>query len=172
MAWSSLAANQMVSYTDAQGGGFTLNSGQSSTTSNQCMTKSDALTKYYLDSTLMSGYSNNQLVPKSAWAGGPTFQWFLVEETVTAGLFSIKKNGTTVASSTGPSGSGSIPVSNGDVIYIQLNLPPKEPGAVAELRLDKNGVEIDSNSSTSGFASLTVTIASSGAYELNALLYI
>jgi hypothetical protein len=67
MAWGSLASNQMVSYTDAQGGGFTLNSGQSSVTSNQCMTKNDALTKYALDSSYMSAYASNQLVPKSTW---------------------------------------------------------------------------------------------------------
>lgn len=50
MSWAGLASNQMVSYTDAQGGGFTLQPGQSSVTSNQCMTKNDALTKYVLDS--------------------------------------------------------------------------------------------------------------------------
>ena len=171
MAWSSLAANQMVSYTDAQGGGFTLNSGQSSTTSNQCMTKSDALTKYYLDSTLMSGYSSNQLVPKSAWVGGPTFAWFLAEETVTAGMFTIKKNGTTVVSTT-TGGSGGIVVANGDVIYAQLNVPPKEPGAIASITLDRNGTEVENNSSSDGFASITHTIASSGTYTLDALLYI
>jgi hypothetical protein len=70
MAWSDLASNQMVSYTDAQGGGFTLQSGQSPVTSNQCMTKNDALTKYVLDSSYMSGYASNQLVPKSTWVSG------------------------------------------------------------------------------------------------------
>lgn len=70
MSWASLASNQMVSYTDAQGGGFTLQSGQSSVTSNQCMTKNDALTKYVLDSSYMDSYSSNQLVPKSQWVSG------------------------------------------------------------------------------------------------------
>lgn len=70
MAWSSLSSNQMVSYTDAQGGGFTLNSGQSHVTSNQCMTKDQALAKYNLSSSSMSAYSSNQLVPKSAWVSG------------------------------------------------------------------------------------------------------
>jgi hypothetical protein len=69
MAWGDLASNQMVSYTDAQGGGFTLQSGQSSVTSNQCMTKAEALAKYVLNSTSMDSYSSNQLVPKSAWVG-------------------------------------------------------------------------------------------------------
>ncbi len=67
MAWGNLADNQMVSYTDAQGGGFILNSGQTAVTSNQCMTKNDALTKYNLNPTNMSSYGDLQLVPKSAW---------------------------------------------------------------------------------------------------------
>lgn len=70
MAWSSLASNQMVSFTDAQGGGFTLQSGQSPVTSNQCMTKNDALTKYVLNSSYMASYASNQLVPKSTWVAG------------------------------------------------------------------------------------------------------
>lgn len=67
MAWNDLAANQMASYTDAQSSPFLLNQGQSPTYSNQCMTKSDALTKYYIDSAYMSSYASNQLVPKSTW---------------------------------------------------------------------------------------------------------
>ena len=66
MAWSDLASNQMVSFTDAQTSGFSLKSGQSHVTSNQCMTSSDITTKYYVT---VSGYSGNQLVPKSAWTG-------------------------------------------------------------------------------------------------------
>lgn len=67
MPWNDLASNQMVSYTDAQGGGFTLQAGQSSVTSNQCMTKADALAKYVLNSSFMASYADNQLVPKSTW---------------------------------------------------------------------------------------------------------
>ena len=70
MAWGDLTNNQMVSFTDAQGGGFTLQSGQSNVTSNQCMTKSQALAKYVLDSDSMSSYSSSQLVPKSTWVTG------------------------------------------------------------------------------------------------------
>jgi|694.fasta_scaffold107250_4 hypothetical protein len=66
MAWNDLLANQMVSYTDAQGGGFILNSGQIEVTSNQCMTKTNALAKYNLNATNLSAYSSNQLVPKGA----------------------------------------------------------------------------------------------------------
>lgn len=66
MAWNDLLANQMVSFTDAQGGGFTLKSGQSPVTSNQCMNKTDALAKYNLDTASMNAYSALQLIPKSA----------------------------------------------------------------------------------------------------------
>jgi hypothetical protein len=72
MSWSGLASNEMVTFTNAQGGGFTLNSGQSPVTSNECMTKSQALTKYNLDASAMSAYANNQLVPKSVWVSGVT----------------------------------------------------------------------------------------------------
>lgn len=75
MAWSTLAANQMVSFTDAQEGGFTLNGGQSHVTSTQCMTKNDALTKYNLVASNMSSYTNTQLVPKSAWVNGLGNMW-------------------------------------------------------------------------------------------------
>ena len=70
MAWSDLASNQMVSFTDSQSGYFTLQPGQSTVVSNQCMTKSDALTKYVLDSSYMEDYASNQLVPKSTWVAG------------------------------------------------------------------------------------------------------
>ncbi len=76
MPWNDLASNQMVSFTDAQTGGFNLQPGQSNVTSNQCMTKNDALTKYVLDSNAMSSFSNNQLVPKSAWVSGVSYSLF------------------------------------------------------------------------------------------------
>lgn len=69
MAFADLASNQMVSFTDAQSGGFAINSAQTNITSDQCMTKNDALTKYNLDASYMSSYSDNQLVPKSTWVG-------------------------------------------------------------------------------------------------------
>lgn len=77
MAWNDLLANQMVSFTDATSGAtsgvFVLNSGQSNVTSNQCMTKTDALGRYLLNATSMSAYASNQLVPKSVWvsSGNP-----------------------------------------------------------------------------------------------------
>jgi len=67
MAWSNLLANQMVSYTDAQSGGFTLLPGQSNVVSNQCMTKAQALSKYNLNASDMNAYESNQLIPKSLW---------------------------------------------------------------------------------------------------------
>lgn len=70
MAWNDLTDTQMVSYTDAQTSGFPLKSGQSNVTSNQCMTKSEILTKYNVSSSNMSSYTDNQLVPKSAWVAG------------------------------------------------------------------------------------------------------
>ncbi|MFV8347256.1 hypothetical protein [Flavobacterium sp. ZB4P13] len=66
------ASNQMVSFTAAQSLGFALKAGQSHVTSNQCMTKSEALAKYNLDASAMNSYASNQLVPKSAWVSGIT----------------------------------------------------------------------------------------------------
>ncbi len=64
------ASNQMITFTAAQSLGFALNAGQSHVTSNQCMTKNDALTKYNLSASAMSSYASNQLVPKSVWVSG------------------------------------------------------------------------------------------------------
>ena len=77
MAWSGLASNQMVSYTDAQGGGFALQPGQSPVTSNQCMTKANAIAKYVLNPTPLAPYASNQLIPKSAWQPGSLVCWKL-----------------------------------------------------------------------------------------------
>ena len=70
MAWGDLASNQMVSYADATDSGFTLQPGQTNPGTLQCMTKNDALTKYVLDSSYMTSYASNQLVPKSTWVSG------------------------------------------------------------------------------------------------------
>jgi len=67
MAWNELSPNQMVSFTDAQSSPFLLNPGESSVTSNQCIDKATALTKYALSSSAMDAYDSNQLVPKSVW---------------------------------------------------------------------------------------------------------
>lgn len=85
MSWSSLTSNQMVSYTDAQGGGFSLNSGQSNVASNQCMTKNDAFTKYnLLATTNTNGLSSNQLMRKDYWVnavGGNAFTFGSIDAT-------------------------------------------------------------------------------------------
>lgn len=70
MAFADLSPTQAVSFTDAQSSGFALKAGQSHVTSNQCMTKSDALAKYVLNATSMNSFSDNQLVPKNNWATG------------------------------------------------------------------------------------------------------
>lgn len=70
MAWSDLSSNQMVSFTDAQSSPFYLKPGQSHVTSNQCMTKDEAYTKYTIDFSSLSSYASNQLIPKSVWVNG------------------------------------------------------------------------------------------------------
>jgi hypothetical protein len=65
MPWNDLTSNQLVSYTDAQGGGFTLKAGQSNVTSNQLMSKQEAIAKYNLNESNLSAYTNSQLVQKS-----------------------------------------------------------------------------------------------------------
>ena len=67
MAFNDLQPNQMVTFTDAQSGGFILKSGQSNPGGTKCMTKSEALTIYNLKDALMNTYLTNQLVPKSVW---------------------------------------------------------------------------------------------------------
>lgn len=64
------APDQMVSFTAAQSLGFSLKAGQSHVTSNQCMTKSEALAKYNLKASEMVSYVDNQLVPRSVWVIG------------------------------------------------------------------------------------------------------
>jgi uncharacterized membrane protein YjdF len=71
----SQAPNQMVSFTQAQSLGFSLNPGQNHVSSNQCMTKSQALSKYNLDQSAMSSYASNQLVPRSAWVFSVTYTY-------------------------------------------------------------------------------------------------
>lgn len=67
------SSNQMVTFTQAQSLGFALKSGQSHVTSNQCMTKTEILAKY---NVTISGYADNQLVPRSAWVALATYYTF------------------------------------------------------------------------------------------------
>lgn len=66
MPWGSLAATDWVSFTNIQGGGFTLRSGQSHVTSDDWVTKSEAIAKYYLKETnsFLSAKSANDWVAK------------------------------------------------------------------------------------------------------------
>ena len=72
MAWNNLTNNQMTSFTSASNGGFPLKPEQSHATSNKCITKSQALTKYLLKTTNLSTYADNQLIPKSVWVAANT----------------------------------------------------------------------------------------------------
>lgn len=83
MSWASLAANQTVSYTDAQGGGFSLNASQSHVTSDQCMTKAEIIAKYNVSSASMDSYGSNQLVPKGSWQTGTVYQSAVYSESAT-----------------------------------------------------------------------------------------
>lgn len=69
MAWSDLLSNQEVSFTDAQTSGFPLKAGQSHSTSNQCMTKSEIVAKYTVNigTAYASSYTDSQLVPVTDW---------------------------------------------------------------------------------------------------------
>lgn len=62
MAWSDLADNQAISFTDIQTSGFVLKTGESHVTSNQCMTRDDIVNKYYVNVTFTA---NNQLAVKA-----------------------------------------------------------------------------------------------------------
>lgn len=70
MAWSNVADNQMVSYTDALTSPFALNSGQANPGSNLCMTKNNAFTLYNLVTNAnTNALASNQLMQKSFWTG-------------------------------------------------------------------------------------------------------
>ena len=76
MAWDNLANNQMVSYNEALTSPFALKAYPGS--GNQCMTKAQILATYFVT---ISGYADNQLVPKSAWIGTTFKQYFTVSKT-------------------------------------------------------------------------------------------
>ncbi|HEY6143748.1 MAG TPA: hypothetical protein VIV55_10090 [Flavobacterium sp.] len=68
MAFADLQPNQMVDENNASTGGFSAIGAKNP--ANQCYTKAQALAAYSLDASLMSAYTNNQLVPKSVWNSG------------------------------------------------------------------------------------------------------
>ena len=66
MAWSNVASNQMVTFTNAQTSGAILKPGQSQVPSDKCMTRLDIVTKYNVNiNSLLC--ADNQLAPKSLW---------------------------------------------------------------------------------------------------------
>jgi hypothetical protein len=68
MPINNLPDNQMVSEAAAAASvNLTLKDGQTNVISNRCMTKSEAMTRYRLDSFSMSPYAQNQLPPSIAW---------------------------------------------------------------------------------------------------------
>lgn len=106
------APNQMVTFTQAQSLGFSLKSGQSHVTSNQCMTKTEALAKYNLNATAMNGYASNQLVPKSVWVSG--VNWYVYKVSTSSFLNRSEACNTPfVVSKYSPSPT----ITNGMVIY-------------------------------------------------------
>ena len=165
MPWNDLASNQMVSFTDAQGGGFTLQSGQSSVTSNQCMTKSDATTKYVLDTSYLTSYASNQLIPKSVWVAGSTtitVYWDAALFCATAS-YSFRKNGVTQASG-GGSASGSFTCVVGYVLVAEHISGVKGIGCdTAQSEIQRNGGTTVASASNTGFnvsATSTWTVTS------------
>ena len=69
MAWNDLAPNQMVSFNDIQESGFGLRPGISPISSDQCITRDEALNMYFLNPYAVALYSSNQLIPKSSITG-------------------------------------------------------------------------------------------------------
>lgn len=66
MAWNDLAPNQMVSFNDIQESGFGLKQGVSAISTNECITRDEALAMYYLNPYAVAPYDANQLIPKSS----------------------------------------------------------------------------------------------------------
>ena len=65
MAWGDLTNSQMVSFNDIQGSGVSLKSGQVAISTDQCITKAEALTMYNINTLAVEPYASNQLIPKS-----------------------------------------------------------------------------------------------------------
>lgn len=72
MAWGDIIGNRLVTFADLQSSGINLNGGQSHSSSNQLMTKTDITTKYNVNTGNLSGYTSNQLVNRSAVVSGIT----------------------------------------------------------------------------------------------------
>lgn len=99
MAWGDLTNSQMVSYVEASTSPFSLVPGQSHFTTtpaaNQCMTKANALGRYVLNSSYMSSYADNQLVPKSTWIPGVSYPYTFYAQDATSSSGSCAVSGST-----------------------------------------------------------------------------
>jgi hypothetical protein len=75
MAWIDLANNQIPNYTDLSTSGLTLKSGQAHLASTECPTKAQLNAKYSLNASLLTSFSDNQLVPKSNLISAGSFRY-------------------------------------------------------------------------------------------------
>lgn len=94
--WANLASNQMVSFTDAQGSGFSLKASQSHVTSEQCMTKAEVLAKYDVHANSFDNYTDSQLVPKGAWQSVVVYQSAAYSESATKNSCAVGGTGSSV----------------------------------------------------------------------------
>jgi len=120
MAWTDLASNQIPTFTDLQTSGFSLNSGQSAVTSNECVTKANALAKYNLSSTAMNAFESNQLVPKSSYASGSVTSYSYSVKLGTTTTNVCTATPTTVYSDIDTWGSGEMPLFTDAALTIGL----------------------------------------------------
>lgn len=95
--WANLANNQMVDFTDAQGGGYSLNASQSHVTSVKCMTKDETIAKYNVNTTSFASYAANQLVPKGTFSTGTVYQSAAYSESATKNSCAVGGTGSSVA---------------------------------------------------------------------------
>jgi hypothetical protein len=121
MAWTDLASNQIPTFTDLQTSGFSLNSGQSAVTSNECVTKANALAKYNLSSTAMNAFESNQLVPKSSYASGSVTSYSYSVKLGTTTTNVCTATPTTVYSDVDVWGSGEMPLFTDAALTIGLS---------------------------------------------------
>lgn len=109
MAFSSLASNQLVSFNEMQSSGIPLKPGQSGSSSLEIMTKSDATTRYDLNTNnpTLAPKSSNQCVAKRdldaiAVCGGTTYPYYfgdMVKMSASAGKVSYTLTGLSASES-------------------------------------------------------------------------
>lgn len=116
--WSSLQSNQIPTWTNYQSSGLSLKSGQSHVTSNYCPTKAEILAKYEIDDSVLTLFSNNQLVPKANINAVTSYVVYISE-----GDCSVPASPDTRVYSTAITGDGSTYVpSVGDVFFLDAEM--------------------------------------------------